>query len=180
MIDGSFRLLYHCGFRRFKSMKMPSFPLSKSSILFYVFVSASLLLTWQGAGFLSVSNLIFDDPAIPIEYFLQQQPKLSYALAYNQSFGFFDNIPDSDWKIAQTLHAKAFPNHFREVPNEYSSKIEDKANIAVLKKSPFWYAENFQEEFHCEYEIRSVHRAGVATSFQSPACCDPLACHSDA
>jgi len=63
----------------------------------------------------------------------------SYELAYKQSFGFFDNILYSDWKIFQHLHQRLFPNHFRKSPDEYVADFP----------SNVWYGENFQEEFHC-------------------------------
>jgi len=64
----------------------------------------------------------------------------SFALASSQSFGFFDDVRDSDWKIAQKLHLKAFPNHFRESLDSYDKGFDSSA----------WYGENFQEEFHCK------------------------------
>lgn len=73
----------------------------------------------------------------------------SFSLAYNQSFGFFDDVTDRQWKLSQVLHAKTFPNHFSKDLKQYSSTINDKGNIPMLRKSSFWYAENFQEEFHC-------------------------------
>ena len=74
----------------------------------------------------------------------------SFALAYSQSFGFFDDIRESDWKLAQKLHAKTFPNHFRETLYKFSHSIKDKGDRVALNKAPEWYAENFQEEFHCK------------------------------
>lgn len=81
-------------------------------------------------------------------------PQSSFSLAYNQSFGFFDDVTDRQWKLSQVLHAKTFPNHFSTDLSQYSSTIDDKGNVPKLKKSPFWYAENFQEEFHCAHSQR--------------------------
>ena len=67
----------------------------------------------------------------------------SFALAYEQSLGFFDDIRDEDWKLAQKIHTKVFPNHFRETLDGYHD-IE-------LDYAPMWYAENFQAEFHCKW-----------------------------
>jgi Methyltransferase domain len=69
--------------------------------------------------------------------------KSSFALAYKQSLGFFDDIRDEDWKLAQKIHTKVFPNHFRETLDGYHD-IE-------LDYAPMWYAENFQAEFHCKW-----------------------------
>jgi hypothetical protein len=92
------------------------------------------------------------DMGIPDVHFVPVADKDgSFGIAYNQSLGFFDDIRDGDWKIAQQLHAKAFPNHFTETPNRFSSKINDKGNRKALDKAPEWYAENFQVEFHCKW-----------------------------
>lgn len=74
----------------------------------------------------------------------------SFQLASQQSFGFFDDIPENQWKIAQTIHAKAFPNHFREALHKPFLN-EDIPSIKELA-SARWYAENFHEEFHCTFE----------------------------
>jgi len=66
----------------------------------------------------------------------------TYALALKQSFGFFTDIPEDQWRIAQEIHAKTFPNHFR------------KTILSFDELSARWYAENFQEEFHCAYSRR--------------------------
>ena len=66
-----------------------------------------------------------------------------FALAFRQSFGFFTDITDEQWEIAQKLHAKTFPNHFHPKVlslEEMKSKSHDGHR---------WYSENFQEEFHC-------------------------------
>ena len=72
----------------------------------------------------------------------------NYQLAYRQSFGYFDDITDAQWKRAQTIHAKLFPNHWGDL-QKYSSSIHDKGNTPKLRPSQNWNAENFQEEFHC-------------------------------
>lgn len=73
----------------------------------------------------------------------------SYQLASEQSFGFFDDIPDEQWKRLQTIHATLFPNHFGRSITKYSNGIADGGNFAKLKMSNWWNAENFQEEIHC-------------------------------
>ncbi len=83
-------------------------------------------------------------------------PPSSFQLASKQSFGFFDDVTDNQWKIAQKLHAKSFPNHFDKQPVKYSNAINDKRNPPNLKQSSHWYAENFQEEFHCTYRIGAI------------------------
>ena len=65
------------------------------------------------------------------------------ALALRQSFGFFTDIPDAQWEMAQKLHAKTFPNHFHP---KVLSLEEMKSKFHEGHR---WYSENFQEEFHC-------------------------------
>lgn len=78
----------------------------------------------------------------------------SSLLAYNQSFGFFDDVSDENWKRAQRIHARLFPNHLSKDMLKYSSTIADRGNFRKLKSSSWWYGENFQVEFHCPLSQR--------------------------
>jgi hypothetical protein len=75
--------------------------------------------------------------------------QLGYQLASEQSFGFFDDIPDDQWKRLQKIHATLFPNHHRKDLTKYANGIGDSGNYDKLKMSSWWNAENFQEEIHC-------------------------------
>jgi hypothetical protein len=85
---------------------------------------------------------------------LQMSKTQSYKLAYDQSFGFFDDITDKDWKRAQLIHSRMFPNHFGKDLLQYSSGMKDKSNPERLSPSRSWNGENFQEEFHCKLAQR--------------------------
>lgn len=37
-------------------------------------------------------------------------------LSYQQSFGFFDDIPDEDWKRMQEIKRRTWPNHNNKSP----------------------------------------------------------------
>lgn len=83
----------------------------------------------------------------------RQQP--SYKLAYQQSGGFFTDITDEQWKRAQRIHSRVFPNYY--VPGnltEYSNGINDKGNYGKLKRSNWWNGQNFQQEFSCPAAMR--------------------------
>jgi hypothetical protein len=74
----------------------------------------------------------------------------SYKVAYDQSLGFFDDISDENWKRAQTIHTKMFPNHYTKMSLfQNSNSPNDKGNYEKLKRSQNWNGNNFQEEFHC-------------------------------
>jgi len=83
-----------------------------------------------------------------------------YDIAYKQSFGFFHDISNENWRIAQKVHARAFPNHFTTDLKRYSTGINDKFNLKNIAKSSFWNAENFQEEFHCGFAQRLPSNSG--------------------
>jgi hypothetical protein len=68
-------------------------------------------------------------------------------LAFQHSGGFFDDISDSDWRRLQKITNRTFPNHFRPDLQQYS-------NHPTKDKSNWWNAENFQEEFHCQFAER--------------------------
>mmetsp|Transcript_5557 Transcript_5557/g.15704 ORF Transcript_5557/g.15704 Transcript_5557/m.15704 type:complete len:400 (-) Transcript_5557:72-1271(-) len=76
----------------------------------------------------------------------------SFGLAHQQSFGFFDDISDHHWRIAQSIHRQAFPNYFSSA-ERYSHAMSMPKNSPAFRKaldgSKDWNAENFQEEFHC-------------------------------
>ena len=73
-------------------------------------------------------------------------------LAHAQSFGFFTDIPDSAWKIAQRLAAKTFPNEHQI--QKYANGPNDKGKSSKLRYSNRWNGHNFQEEFHCAFAQR--------------------------
>lgn len=79
-----------------------------------------------------------------------------FRLAYKQSFGFFTDISESNWKVAQQIHARAFPNHFgnEQALYRYANGPNDQGKIPKLKDSSWWNGNNFQEEFHCPYSER--------------------------
>lgn len=105
---------------------------------------SALLQTLFKLSTASYSDLL----AIGSEVIYNERP--SYSLAYEQSFGFFDDISDEQWKQAQRIHAHLFPNYYGPGNlTQYSNGNNDKGNFNKLKKSNWWNAQNFQEEFHC-------------------------------
>lgn len=73
-------------------------------------------------------------------------------LSYQQSFGFFDDIPDEDWKRMQQIKRRTWPNHNNKSPlDKFAHSMGTKD---WKRKSNWWYAENFQEEFHCRFAER--------------------------
>jgi len=65
-----------------------------------------------------------------------------FFLAYNESFGFFDDIPNASWKLMQE-RVKERVNHM--VPN-------DPMYNAHLPAA--WYQQNFEPDFGCQHERR--------------------------
>ena len=77
-----------------------------------------------------------------------QSSSSSFTLCKEQSDGFFTDISNENWKLAQTYHAKLFPNYYNKL-EEFSSGITDRGNIQRLRNSNKWYGQNFQVEFIC-------------------------------
>jgi hypothetical protein len=80
----------------------------------------------------------------------------SFSLAREQSFGFFTDISNENWRILQQYHVKLFPNYFiensgggQENLNKFSHPSDSKGKISLLDKTNFWYGRNFQVEFIC-------------------------------
>lgn len=63
-----------------------------------------------------------------------------YSLAKEQSFGFFTDIRDENWKIAQRYHSSLFPNYYAD-PQIYSNGNNDKGKTKQLRNSHMWYGQ---------------------------------------
>ena len=62
-------------------------------------------------------------------------------LSFQQSGGFFDDIPDANWLLLQSRHDSQFPNHL--VPEPYADT-----------RPQHWFQNNFEPEFTCQHEKR--------------------------
>lgn len=74
------------------------------------------------------------------------ESEVSYDLAKSQSFGYFDDISDSQWMRAKEIHARIFPNHNSDL-KRFSNPVG--ADKRSQKMSNHWYSQNFFEEFRC-------------------------------
>ena len=70
-----------------------------------------------------------------------QDPTKSYKLAFDQSYGFFDDIDDYNWKLMQE-RARTRINH----------KFPDPMKFYYLPAQ--WYMNNFEPDFTCGQERR--------------------------
>ena len=105
-----------------------------------------LLVVFAGMILLrdSLSLSFLSDPATASTTMPETMKSMNHDLAYQQSFGFFDDIPDSDWKHLQQIKKRTWPNHFETHLETHSG--DDESNM--------WNAQNFQEEFHCSFSER--------------------------
>ena len=73
----------------------------------FTFASIVIFLTWNTfREAMHPWTQAMTDLGIPdFDFSHQAMFADSFALAYSQSFGFFDDIRESDWKLAQKLHA---------------------------------------------------------------------------
>jgi hypothetical protein len=136
-----------------------------STVLGVLFACLFLILQMRFTSFLTVLTDLQQTATSSLEHYYaggapfdtksnSNKPNNNFQLALDQSLGFFDDISESNWKRAQTIHARLFPNHYRGHLNKYSSTIHDRGDIKRLTPSKDWNAENFQEEFHCAYSQR--------------------------
>ena len=77
-----------------------------------------------------------------------KSPTVLNTLARAQSYGFFTDISDANWIIAQENHAALFPNYYKDLM-EHANGPRDKGLPARLGRSNFWNGQNFQVEFIC-------------------------------
>jgi len=83
----------------------------------------------------------------------------SYELAHNQSHGFFDDISNDDWRRLQNITYETWPNHYsKDLMKYHTALVKGSSRVPNgrwhKKNSNWWYAENFQEEFHCQFAKR--------------------------
>ena len=67
---------------------------------------------------------------------------ISFQLANDQSFGFFDDISAAEWQRMQEIHQRRFPNY-----NPHSG-------MHWRDRPRYWYGMNFVEEFSCRHSER--------------------------
>lgn len=78
----------------------------------------------------------------------QDTTATDYSLAKEQSFGYFTDISNENWRIAQSHHASLFPNYYANL-SKHSNGPNDKGKINKLRQSQNWNGQNFQVEFIC-------------------------------
>lgn len=78
-----------------------------------------------------------------------------FSLARTQSFGFFNDISNDNWKRLQTMVAEHWDHKFPEAPLTHHPAWKGRgqmANWAV--HHPAWYQTNFEPNFSCQFEMR--------------------------
>lgn len=92
-------------------------------------------------------------------------PRPSFSLAYTDSLGFFDDIPDSEWKRLRTIAISSGLADRRL--NGDGRTIDDDGYWTQIPPLPF-YSRNFDPNFACRFEVR-VGGTGDGPKFT----CDP-------
>lgn len=69
-----------------------------------------------------------------------QKRNVDYSLANEQSFGFFTDISNTNWQIAQRYHANLFPNYYADL-KKFSNGPNDKGKVKNLARSNMWYGQ---------------------------------------
>jgi hypothetical protein len=68
-----------------------------------------------------------------------------YALAFEESLGFFDNIPQDDWELMRNITLNRVNN------------VNEKKPLQDPKKPQVWYQKNWDPDFSC----RHITKVGV-------------------
>lgn len=72
-----------------------------------------------------------------------------FQLAYDQSNGFFNDIPEDEWKLLQKRHYRQFPNCGPDVQLHHDTGKDKNNHIAHR-----FYFNHFEPEFTCRHEAR--------------------------
>jgi len=76
-----------------------------------------------------------------------------YQLANDQSFGFFDDVPESEWKLLSNI-VKEHENHaFMDQPLTFNPAWE-KRTSKYFSSPRAWYQNNYEPNFSCRFERR--------------------------
>ena len=106
---------------------------------------ALTLFQWSQIQTDDVTNIISPPPTPTLH-----PDNEAYSLAKEQSFGYFTDITNENWRIAQSHHASLFPNYYADL-TKFSNRPNDKGRAEKLRNSNnhYWYGQNFQVEFIC-------------------------------
>jgi len=106
---------------------------------------ALTLFQWSQIQTDDVTNIISPPPTPTLP-----PDNEAYSLAKEQSFGYFTDITNENWRIAQSHHASLFPNYYADL-TKFSNRPNDKGRAEKLRNSNnhYWYGQNFQVEFIC-------------------------------
>mmetsp|Transcript_24778 Transcript_24778/g.44877 ORF Transcript_24778/g.44877 Transcript_24778/m.44877 type:complete len:360 (-) Transcript_24778:71-1150(-) len=77
----------------------------------------------------------------------------SAGLAMKQSFGFFDDISDKQWKLLQKIVAEHVNHKYPEQPLTHNPHF-DKRNLKYFNSYPAWWQTNYEPNFSCQFERR--------------------------
>ena len=76
-----------------------------------------------------------------------------YKLAYEQSFGFFDDIPEKEWTMLSEITSKHQNHKFMEKPLTHNPGW-DKRTAHYRSSAHAWYQNNYEPNFSCRFEQR--------------------------
>lgn len=91
---------------------------------------------------LSPSAIPVEIPAVEPDSSMQD-----YQLAMEQSYGFFQDITESNWKRLQQIAIEYQPHLYPEDPLKFT-------DTARRGSTPAWYQTNYEPDFSCQFERR--------------------------
>lgn len=103
----------------------------------------ALLASWDSACSTHPSSS-FTQSTLPNQAPLSP---LSYDLAYSESYGFFQDIPEHHWNLLRQISQANIPHMYPNNPLKY-------ADTARRGTTPSWYQTNYEPDFSCQFERR--------------------------
>lgn len=94
-------------------------------------------------------------PLIDLNLFTSNQDdnNADFQLAYDQSFGFFDDIPKTKWNIHQQIHAEYNKHKNPDNPREWVPG-HSTFKASWFNSARAFYQGNYEPNFTCEFERR--------------------------
>lgn len=79
--------------------------------------------------------------------------KSSFNLANDQSFGFFNDIPDHEWNLLRKITSEHENHKFMDQPLTHNPAF-DTRNLKYNNSPAAWYQTNYEPNFSCRFERR--------------------------
>lgn len=81
------------------------------------------------------------------------KPSSKFEKAKRESFGFFDDIEESNWNLLKEIYLQHENHKFPDKPLTHNPAY-DKRKMSYFNSEQAWYQSNYEPNFSCQFEKR--------------------------